>query len=127
VILALADSIKFVGLGIGNGKIGFVTFNLVTLSWEWAAGATLPMTTSSAHTYRIGKFGASSATVYVDGAEKFSALNLLLPINFMPSYSSNVGPQAAHLSALFGITGQNTDATVVMSYVNYAIHATPKP
>jgi hypothetical protein len=127
VILALADSVKFVGLGIGNGKIGFATFNIVTLTWEWSAGATLPFPTNVAHTYRIGKFGANTATVYVDGAELFSASNLLLPNNFMPNYNSNVGPQAAHLSAFFGITGQNTDATVLMSYVNYAIHATPKP
>lgn len=127
VILALADSVKFVGLGIGSGRIGFASFNLATFSWEWAAGGTLPITTTVAHTYRVGKFGANTATVYVDGAEKFSASNLLLPNNFMPNYTSNVGPQAAHLSAFFGITGQNTDATVVMSYVNYAIHATPKP
>jgi hypothetical protein len=127
VILALADSVKFVGLGIGNGKIGLATFNLFTFSWEWAAGATLSMPTNVAHTYRVGKFGANSATVYVDGAEKFSTTNLLLSNNFMSSYSSSIGGQAAHLSTFFGLTGQNTDATVVMSYVNYAFHATPKP
>jgi hypothetical protein len=80
-----------------------------------------------AHTYRVGKFGANSATVYVDGAEKFTASNLLLSNNFMSTFSSSISGQAAHLSTFFGLTGQNTDATVVMSYVNYAIHATPKP
>ena len=71
-ILAFADSVKFVGLGIGNGKIGFATFDSNALTWEWAAGATLSMNTTGTHTYRVGKFGATSATVYVDGVEKFS-------------------------------------------------------
>ena len=43
------------------------------------------------------------------------------------TFGSSIGAQAAHLSTFFGLTGQSTDATVVMSYVNYAIHATPKP
>ncbi|MDB4910559.1 MAG: Regulator of chromosome condensation repeat-containing protein [Gemmatimonadetes bacterium] len=127
MILALADSVKFVGLGIGNGKIGFATFNQSTFTWEWTAGATLAMTTTSAHTYRVGKFGATTATVYVDGVEKFSSANSLLPDNFMPTYSLFVGAQAAHLSTFFGPTAQDADAKVVVSYVNYAIHATPKP
>ena len=127
MILALADSIKFVGLGIGNGRIGFATFDFGSLNWVWSAGATLPMTTSVAHTYRVGKFGANSATVYVDGAEKFSVSNSLLPNNFIPLYSGAVGAQAAHLSSFFGLTAQNADAKVVVNYVNYAIHATPKP
>ena len=127
MILALADSVKFVGLGIGKDRIGFATFNQFTLTWEWAAGGTLSMTTSVAHTYRVGKFGANVATVYVDGAEKFSASNALLPNNFMPSYSSSVGAQPAHLSSFFGLTAQNADATVLVNYVNYAFHATPKP
>jgi hypothetical protein len=127
MILGLADSVKFVGLGIGKDRIGFATFNQFTLTWEWAAGATLAMTTNVAHTYRVGKFNGASATVYVDGAEMFSATSLLLPNNFIPSYSSSVGPQAAHLSSFFGPTAQDADAKVVVSYVNYAIHATPKP
>ena len=127
MILALADSVKFVGLGIGNGKIGFAAFNQFTLTWEWAAGGTLSMTTSAPHTYRVGKFNGTTATVYVDGVEKFSALNSLLPNNFMPSYGSAVGAQAAHLSSFFGATAQDADAKVIVSYVNYAIHATPKP
>ena len=127
MILALADSIKFVGLGIGSGKIGIATWNTFTLTWEWAAGATLPMTTTSTHTYRLGKFGATSATVYVDGVEKFSVSDLLIPSNFMPSYDSAVGPQGAHLSSFFGATSQDANAKAIVSYVNYAIHATPKP
>jgi hypothetical protein len=127
MILGLADSVKFVGLGIGNGKIGFATFNQSTLTWEWAAGATLPMSTSAPHTYRVGKFDGTTATVYVDGAEKFSALNSLLPNNFLPSYKSAIGAQAAHLSSFFGATAQDADVKVTVSYVNYAIHATPKP
>ena len=127
MILALADSVKFVGLGIGNGKIGFATFNQTTFTWEWAAGATLSMSTTGTHTYRVGKFGATIATVYVDGVEKFSSANSLLPDNFMPTYSLFVGAQASHLSAFFGPTAQDADAKAVVSYVNYAIHATPKP
>jgi hypothetical protein len=119
--------VKFVGLGIGNGKIGFATFDQSTLRWEWSAGATLSMSTTGTHTYRVGKFGSSVATVYVDGVEKFTAANSLLADNFMPTYSAFVGPQAAHLSAFFGPTGQDASAKVVVSYVNYAIHATPKP
>jgi hypothetical protein len=126
-ILALADSVKFVALGIGNGRIGFATFNPLTLAWQWSAGGTLPMTTSVAHTYRIGKFGASVATVYVDGGELFTANNALLPNNFMPGYSGTVTTQATHLSSFFGLTAQDADASVLVSYVNYAIHATPKP
>jgi hypothetical protein len=124
-ILALADSIKFVGLGIGNGKIGMATFNLNNFRWEWLAGGLLPMTTTSPHTYRVGKFGASNATVYVDGVEKFSSSNALLPNNFMPTYGDVVGAQAARLSVFFGLTAQNADA--VVTAVNYAFHATPKP
>jgi|SRR5450432_1047658 len=127
MILALADSIKFVGLGIGNGKIGMATFNQNTFRWEWSAGATLSMSTTGFHTYRVGKFGATSVTVYVDGVEKFSVLNSLLPNNFMPTYSLFVGAQAAHLSTFFGPTAQDANATAVVSYVNYALHATPKP
>jgi hypothetical protein len=126
-ILALADSVKFVALGIGNGRIGFATFNPLTLAWQWSAGGTLPMTTSVVHTYRIGKFGASVATVYVDGGELFTANNALLPNNFMPGYSGTVTTQATHLSSFFGLTAQDADASVLVSYVNYAIHATPKP
>jgi hypothetical protein len=124
-ILALADSVKFVGLGIGNGKIGFATFNQSALTWEWAAGATLSMNTTGTHTYRIGKFGAASATVYVDGVEKFSQTTL--PNNFLPSFSSSIDPQATHLSVMFGITGQDANATATVNYVTYAFHATPKP
>jgi hypothetical protein len=96
-------------LGIGNGKIGMATFNQNTLRWEWLAGGTKPQNTSSAHTYRVGKFGATTSTVYVDGVEIFSTANNLLPNNFMPTYSSFVGAQASHLSAFFGPTAQ--DAT----------------
>jgi hypothetical protein len=124
-ILALADSVKFVGLGIGNGKIGFATFDSNALTWEWLAGATLSMSTTGAHTYRVGKFGSSIATVYVDGVEKFSQTTL--PDNLFPSFASTVGPQASHLSAMFGITGQDANANATVSYVTYAFHATPKP
>lgn len=124
-VLGLADSVKFVGLGIGNGKIGFATFNPSSLAWEWLAGGTLPMSTSSTHTYRVGKFGAGTATVYVDRVEMFSQTNL--PNNFMPQYASSVGAQAAHLSVIFGITAQDANANATVSYVTYAFHATPKP
>jgi hypothetical protein len=127
MILALIDSVKFVGLGIGNGKIGFATFDASTFTWEWSAGATLSMSTTGSHTYRVGKFNSTVATVYVDGAEKFSAANSLLPDNFMPTYSPFIGAQAGHASTFFGPTAQDADAKVVVSYVNYAFHATPKP
>jgi hypothetical protein len=126
-ILALADNQKFIGLGIGNGKIGMATFDMRTFRWEWNSGATIAQNTSTAHTYRVGKFGATVATVYVDGVEKFTVDNSLLPNNFMPSYSSAVGPQAANLSFFFGITAQDADANATVNYVTYAIHATPKP
>jgi hypothetical protein len=124
-ILALADSMKFVGLGIGNGKIGFATFDPKALTWEWAAGGTVTQNTSSAHTYRIGKFGAASATVYVDNVAKFSSTTL--PNNFMPGFSSSVSAQATHLSVMFGITAQDANANATVNYVTYAFHATPAP
>jgi hypothetical protein len=126
-ILALADSIKFVGLGIGSGKIGMATFNQSTFRWEWLAGGTITQNTTSSHTYRVGKFGATSATVYVDGVEKFTTANNLLPNNFMPTYSIYVGGQAARLSVFFGPTAQDADVDAVVTAVNYAFHATPKP
>ena len=124
-ILALADSIKFIGLGIGHGKIGMATFNQNSLRWEWLAGGTTTVTTDQAHTYRVGKFGATSSTVYVDGVAKFTTANSLLPNNFMPSYSSVVGAQAARLSVFFGPTAQDEDVDAVVTAVNYAFHATP--
>jgi len=127
MILALVDSVKFVGLGIGNGKIGMATFNFNSFQWEWLAGGTISVTTSAVHTYRLGKFGATTSTVYVDGVEKFSTANSLLPDNFLPQYSQFVGSQAAHLSTFFGPTAQDANAVAVVSYVNYAFHATPKP
>jgi hypothetical protein len=126
-ILALADSVKFVGLGIGNGKIGMATFNQSNFRWEWLAGGVISMTTTTAHTYRVGKFGADSSTVYVDGVAKFSRANTLLPNNFMPTYGAVVGAQAARLSIFFGPTAQDADADAVVTAVNYAFHATPKP
>jgi hypothetical protein len=126
-ILALADSVKFVGLGIGSGKIGMATFNQSNFRWEWLAGGTITQNTTSAHTYRVGKFGANNATVYVDGVEKFSTANTLLPNNFMPTYGAVVGAQAARLSVFFGPTAQDADADAVVTAVNYAFHATPKP
>jgi hypothetical protein len=122
-VLGLADSVKFVGLGIGNGKIGFATFDSGTLTWQWLAGATLSMSTTGTHTYRVGKFGAGTATVYVDGVEKFSQTNL--PDNFMPQFASSVGAQASHLSVIFGITAQDANANATVSYVTYAFHAKP--
>jgi hypothetical protein len=127
VILALVDSVKFVGLGIGNGKIGMATFDFNSLKWEWLAGGTISVTTTAVHTYRVGKFGATNATVYVDGVERFSTANSLLPDNFLPQYGQFVGTQAAHLSTFFGPTAQDANAVAVVSYVNYAFHATPKP
>lgn len=124
-ILALADSVKFVGLGIGNGKIGFATFDPTALTWEWAAGATFSMNTTGPHTYRVGKFGATIATVYVDGVEKFSQTTL--PNNFLPGFSSSLTPQATHASVMFGITAQDANANATVNYVTYAFHATPKP
>jgi hypothetical protein len=126
-ILALADSVKFVGLGIGNGKIGMATFNSSTLQWQWSAGGTVVQNTTLAHTYRVGKFGADSVTVYVDGVAKFTTANSLLPNNFMPTYSGIVGGQAARLSVFFGPTAQDADADALVTAVNYAFHATPKP
>ena len=126
-ILALADSIKFVGLGIGNGKIGMATFNQSTFQWQWLTTATTSVTTTSAHTYRVGKFGADSSVVYVDGVRSFTTANTVLPTNFMPTYSVYVGAQPAHLSVFFGPTAQDTDADAVVTSVNYAFHATPKP
>jgi hypothetical protein len=126
-ILALADSTKFVGLGIGNGKIGMVTFDQDELQWEWV-GTTLDQNTTGAHTYRVGKFGADSSTVYVDGAAvKLSMTNSKLPNNFLPTYSSIVGGQAAHLSVFFGPTAQDADTDALVTSMNYAFHATPKP
>jgi len=125
-ILALADSVKFVGLGIGNGKIGMATFNPSTDRWDWI-GAPIAQTTNVAHTYRVGKFGATTSTVYVDGVAKFSTANNLLPNNFMPTFSALVGPQAARLSVFFGVTAQDANATAVVTSVNYAFHATPAP
>jgi hypothetical protein len=85
------------------------------------------MTTSSAHTYRIGKFGATNATFYVDGAERLSADNGVLPNNFMPGFSSSVTAQATHLSVMFGITAQDATSSATFNYATYAFHATPKP
>jgi hypothetical protein len=127
MILALADSVKFVGLGVGPGKIGFVAFNQTTLGWEWVASATLLMTTNVAHTYRVGKFGATSATVYVDGVERLSIPNALLPNNSMPTFGPSVSAQSAHLSTLFGLAAQGAAAKAIVNFVNYAIHATPNP
>src|SRR5665647_2451155 len=124
-ILGLADSVKFVALGIGSGKIGFATFDQSTLTWQWLAGGTLTMSTSAMHTYRVGKFGAGTATVYVDGVEKFSQTSL--PNNFFPSVSSSLSPQARHASVIFGITAQDANANATVNYVTYAFHATPHP
>jgi hypothetical protein len=65
--------------------------------------------------------------VYVDGVEKFSTANTLLPNNFMPTFSALVGPQAARLSVFFGTTAQDADASATVTSVNYAFHATPHP
>ncbi|MEO6208518.1 MAG: hypothetical protein ABIQ10_00200 [Gemmatimonadaceae bacterium] len=129
MILALIDSVKFVGLGIGNGKIGMTMFNFKSLKWEWATGATVPVTTTQFHVYRVGKFGATSSAVYVDGVQQqqLTTANNLLPDNFLPQYAQYVGGQAAHLSTFFGPTAQDASASAVVSYVNYAFHATPKP
>ena len=124
-VLGLADSVKFVALGIGSGKIGFATFDPNSLRWQWLAGGTMAVSTLTTHTYRVGKFGAGTATVYVDGVEKFSQSNL--PDNFLPQFASTVGAQATHLSVIFGITAQDADANATVSYVTYAFHATPKP
>lgn len=127
-VLALADSVKFVGLGIGTNKIGFVTFSSSTLQWEWLGGPVLTtINTSISHKYRIGKFGANSATIYVDDIEKLSALNSVLPSNFLPSFSSSIGMQASHLSTFFGITAQDVSSDATINNVTYAIHATPHP
>lgn len=126
-VVALADSVKFVGLGVGNGKVGFVTFNTSLLQWEWLGGPTISVTTSSAHTYRIGKFGATSATIYVDGVERLSADNSVLPNNFTLGMLGTVGAQAAHLSAIVGLTAQDASATGTFNYMTYAFHATPQP
>jgi len=125
-IIALADSVKFVGLGVGNGKVGFATFNQLTDRWEWLS-VTVPVTTTAAHTYRLGKFGASSATIYVDGVERLSALDSVLPANVVPSFTSNVTTQALHLSTFFGINAQDANASAKINYVTYAFHASPKP
>lgn len=128
MILALADSVKFVGLGIGNGKIGMASFNFNSLNWEWS-GTTVSVTTTQLHTYRVGKFGATSSAVYVDGVQQpqLTTPNNLLPDNFLPQYAQYVGGQAAHLSTFFGPTAQDASASAVVSYVTYAFHATPKP
>lgn len=127
MILALIDSVKFVGLGIGNGKIGMATFNFNSLQWEWLSGSTIPVTTTAFHTYRVGKFGATSSSVYVDGAivPQLTTLNSALPGNFLPQYAQFVGAQAAHLSTFFGPTAQDANASAVVTSVNYAFHATP--
>lgn len=127
MILALIDSVKFVGLGIGNGKIGMATFNFNSLQWEWTAGTTVAVTTTQFHTYRVGKFGATSSAVYVDGVQQLTTANSLLPDNFLPQYAQYVGVQGAHLSTFFGPTAQDASASAFVSYVNYAFHATPKP
>lgn len=127
MILALVDSVKFVGLGIANNKIGMVTFNTSTTQWEWAAGATYTVTTAGSHVYRVGKFGATKATVYMDNAEIFTSDNSLLPNTFMPGYAGYIGPQAGHTSVFVGPNAQTASATIVMSSLNYAFHATPKP
>jgi hypothetical protein len=125
-IIALADSVKFAGLGVGNGKVGFATFNQFTEKWEWF-GPTFSITTTAVHAYRLGKSGTTGATIYVDGVEKLSANDSVLPSNFVPNFTSNVTTQAVHLSSFFGITGEDADATAKINYVTYAFHATPKP
>ena len=126
MIIGLADSVKFVGIGIGNGKVGFATFNTSSEKWLWY-GATVSVTTTSVHTYRVGKFGANNATLYVDNAERISVADAQIPNNFMSTYAADVGPQAAKLTTFFGITAQDADANATISYVTYAFHATPKP
>jgi hypothetical protein len=128
MILALADSVKFVGLGIGTNKIGFAKFDTTTKSWEWNdTTKTVFLGTALQHTYRVGKFGADFATVYVDGVAKITRPSSVLPINFAPVFASLNGAQGAKLSTLFGVTAQDVDARAVVSYVTYAFHATPTP
>jgi hypothetical protein len=63
----------------------------------------------------------------MDGVARLSALDSVLPNNFMPIYGEFVGPQAAKLSTFFGITAQGGDGNATIAYVNYGFHLKPTP
>jgi hypothetical protein len=128
LVLALVDSVRFTGFGIANNHIGFVTFNETSLQWQFT-GILLSsgVNTTGSHVYRVAKFGADSTVLYMDGVARLSALDRVLPANFMTAYGGYIGAQAAKLSTFFGITAQGGDGSATVAYVNYGFHLKPTP
>lgn len=127
VILALLDSVKFVAMGIGKDRVGFVTFNQFTSQWQWNAATRSANGTSGSHRYRVAKYGADSAMIYVDDVAKLGAQNSVLPANFLVSQGPFLGSQAAKMSSFFGVTAQDNATTAIVSSVTYAFHVKPNP
>ena len=83
------------------------------------------MNTTVPHTYRVGKFGATVATVYVDGVRDVFADE---SAEQLPSEFFVVAHAAGDaLERDVRDHGQDVNANATVSYVTYAFHATPKP
>lgn len=127
VILALLDSVKLVAMGIGRDRVGFANFNQFTSQWQWNSVTIAANGTSGSHRYRVAKYGADSAMIYVDDVAKLAAQNSVLPANFLPSQGPFIGAQAAKMSSFFGVSAQDNATTAIVSSVTYAFHVKPNP
>ena len=118
--LAFDDQVKYIGVFLsdssaaGRGKIGFVD---ATSAFLTAAGASDTVAAvKSFRTYQLRKYGADSATVYVDNVRRLKILYSALPATKLaPSYVT------------FGFTnGVARLTTATWDYVTYQLgKATP--
>ncbi len=123
-VLGLSDGTRFVGVGISQSTVGFVSYTFSWRTWQFAwdfvgTPYTFPRRTpdgTSVHTYRVRKFGADSATLELDGVRvamitgaQFPARPFIIP---------------AAVRELFGAGDQSGTTKTAWSYVTYGIGRT---
>jgi len=98
VSFGIDDQVKFIGVGVSNAQAGFLNANFAFLA------GSVPVATSSFHTYRLRKFGADSVQLWIDGVRQasraYSTLSAHLPVTPHGFYFGPAGTGANPVTTL---------------------------
>lgn len=114
VSFGVDDQVKFIGVGVSGTQAGFLTASFTLLA------GSVPVITSSFHTYQLRKFGADSVQLWIDGVRQvtraYATLPAHLPVTPHGFYFGPAGTGANPVSQL----GNSSS----WDYVIYEIGAT---
>lgn len=117
-ILAFMDGTRLIALGVAKNQVGFATLSPVTNAWTMLSTvATVPVSGTVTHVYRLTKNGSSDATIMVDG-------QAVVTVNYNALPSGTLGTLGALQFFGASVAIGHTSSTSTWSYVTYELGTT---